>query len=289
MDHDQEENWPIHTHRNPGAPSWSWASTTGPVQFTPLETQDFPGRRPSSITWKAVIVSVVTDHNPTNEFGWLKSCSMRIRGRIRESSRHRCLPELELEKRMASKNMWQGNLPAIQHGEGHIYKEVDMSTCVDYRLQQPNAGNEAFDWTDPRTTVEFVDNQIGPYDMDDNLQQKIADANNEIRKTSRLVASDSHGQTYKLPVWIGHEVTKKPLAGPKPPVLVTYDILPPPTPSDLENRIRLLEIFKAEDWVEGLVLLRGEERNDSYQRVGFFRTKDLDAFEGADECYVDVN
>lgn len=96
--------------RNSGAPSWSWASTSAQVKFTPLETKDYPSRDPESYDWKAELLHISAEPVDITTYGWLSQSSLKLQGYLKERRPESDIPEL-VRKTLTEHEQWSGHLP----------------------------------------------------------------------------------------------------------------------------------------------------------------------------------
>lgn len=96
--------------RNSGAPSWSWASTSAQVKFTPLEPNDYPSRDPKSYEWKAELLGINAEPVDRNPYSWLSQSSLRMQGYLKERRPASNFPELVL-KTLTEQEQWSGHFP----------------------------------------------------------------------------------------------------------------------------------------------------------------------------------
>lgn len=245
---------------------------TGPVHFTSLDPHCFPGRHPDWITWNASVVKFSAEPASVNAFGWLKSSSLAVQGRIRDNGHPQGLPKIEV-KTASAHEQWQGYLPGLSMVQQR-FNAIDFASGDEAGTRQTKIECVTPE-TDPKIPSEGddVDRWIPP-----ELRSHI--------KESDIIKTVSRHPWIVLRRKPQQETIKPPSPNPLSPVIVTYDA---PDSTELDtSRMALLEIMQYEDRslgrysVEGLVLLRQQDGNEGYKRIGFFKTEALNAFDGAD-------
>lgn len=96
--------------RNSGAPSWSWASTSAQVKFTPLETKDYPSRDPESYDWRAELLHIEAESVDMNPYSWMSHSSLKLQGHLKEHRPETEFPEV-IRKITTKEEQWSGHIP----------------------------------------------------------------------------------------------------------------------------------------------------------------------------------
>ncbi len=152
--------------RNSGAPSWSWASTSAQVKFTPLETKDYPSRNPKEYDWKAELLHINGEPADRNPYSWVSHSSLKMQGYLKEHGPHSDFPELILEDRTVQEH-WSGHLPMPKEDSvgqlGTIYfdrEEVLEDLVKPETDDEPSIPKSSADQSTPRLEQQFDDVSI---------------------------------------------------------------------------------------------------------------------------------
>lgn len=138
--------------RNSGAPSWSWASTSAQVKFTPLETKDYPSRDPKECDWKAETLHINAESADMNPYSWLSHSSLKLQGYLKERRPESEFPELIFKNRTVQEQ-WNGHLPmpeessigqigAVNVHREEVLEDLEPETDDEPSMPMPTADHQ---------------------------------------------------------------------------------------------------------------------------------------------------
>jgi hypothetical protein len=116
--------------RLPGGPSWTWASTSGPVKFTSLDKLDYPQRDVDRYNITAELLEVTTHPATSNVFSWVSSSSLRIRGCLRAYDQGGGCPEMKPINK-SDADCWYGYSPSEFRDEGGSVTNIFIDPIPD--------------------------------------------------------------------------------------------------------------------------------------------------------------
>lgn len=273
------------------APSWSWASISGEVKFTSLETDDYPSRRPKDFNLTAELMDVTAEPLGTNQLCWISSSKLILRGHLRDGVSVGGLPRFEARS-ITPQASWRGYKPmgseVGQLGAIEISSESDfIPVAADESKLNPRPRDDGLSKADDESlgssTTYMQRGEVGEPEIDMAPlaldHEKFQAATKEYMET--ITSSQQWNDLQKAGKLEEEEEAARPTGE---LIQVTYD--DSKEEPDSSEGVALFEMLRSTDdtsgkpFSEGLVLRQVGSEN-TYMRIGYFRSGHSSIFNNA--------
>jgi hypothetical protein len=251
------------------APSWSWASISSEVKFTPLEESDYPSRSPNDFNLAAKLKSIDFEPLGINPLNWLASSQLTLQGRLRDCKSSGRLPKFET-KTTTSSDEWWGFVPVegiSQLGAVEIQRSPDYFNLTvnpqDGSLSSPSL---SIDDTEAGSSMASIAVDHDKLQAAIKNQMQMATSSQEWKDIQETTEKEQAEEAEKA----------------EDSVTVIYDGAI--ESSESVEGYALLEILRSK-FSEGLVL-SSTGSDSEYKRVGYFKSKASDIFDHVPEIEV---